>query len=100
MQDKLRTLKNNDGMTLKAYKSIMYKSGYQVADYGVECKTVEEAVKAIEDMNGNCGIWYSDGIYYVDHSYRVATKKQALADGRKYNQISVLKWADMSLVYC
>lgn len=100
MLNTLKALKNNDGLTLKDYKSIIYKTGYQVADYGVECKTAEEALKAIKDMNGDCGIWYSDGVYYVDHSYRVNTKKQALADGKKYNQISVLKWADMSLVYC
>ena len=100
MKEKLEALKNNDGMTLKGYKEIVYKTGYQVADYGVECRNVQEALQAVQDMNGNCGIWYSDGIYYVDHSYRVSTKKQALADGKKYNQISVLKWSDMSLVYC
>lgn len=100
MKEKLEALKNNDGMTLKDYKEITYKTGYQVADYGVECRNAQEALRAVQDMDGNCGIWYSDGIYYVDHSYRVNTKKQALADGKKYNQISVLKWADMSLVYC
>ena len=100
MLEAIKALKNNDGLTLKDYKAIMYKTGYQVADYGVEATTAEAALEAIKEMNGNCGIWYSDGVYYVDHSYRVKTKKQALADGKKYNQISVLKWSDMSLVYC
>ena len=96
----LKALKNNDGLTLKDGKAITYKTGYQVADYGVECKTLEEAEKAIAEMNGTCGIWLSDGIYYVDHSFRVNTKKEALKIGRENNQISVLKWSDMSLVYC
>ena len=96
----LKALKNNDGLTLKDGKAITYKTGYQVADYGVECKTLEEAEKAIAEMNGTCGIWFSDGIYYVDHSFRVNTKKEALKIGRENNQISVLKWSDMSLVYC
>lgn len=96
----LKALKNNDGMTLKDGKAITYKTGYQVADYGIECKTLEEAEKAIAEMNGTCGIWFSDGIYYVDHSFRVNTKKEALKIGRANNQISVLKWSDMSLVYC
>lgn len=96
----LKALKNNDGLTLKDGKAITYKTGYQVADYGVECKTLEEAEKAIAEMNGTCGIWLSDGIYYVDHSFRVNTKKEALEIGRAHNQISVLKWSDMSLVYC
>lgn len=96
----LKALKNNDGLTLKDGKAITYKTGYQVADYGIECKTLEEAEKAIAEMNGTCGIWFSDGIYYVDHSFRVNTKKEALEIGRAHNQISVLKWSDMSLVYC
>lgn len=100
MINSLKTLKNNDGLTLKEGKAITYKTGYQVADYGLECKTLEEAEKAIAEMNGTCGIWFSDGIYYIDHSFRVNTKKEALKIGRENNQISILKWSDMSLVYC
>lgn len=96
----LTALKENDGFTIKKAKPIKYKTGYQVADYGVECYTIEEAEKAIKDYNGTCGVWYSEKIYYVDHSFRVKTKKEALKIGKEYNQISVLKWSDMSLVYC
>ena len=78
----------------------MYKTGYQVADYGTECKTIEEALKAIEAMNGDCGVWYSDKTYYIDHSFRVNTKKEALTIGREHDQISVLDWKTMKLIYC
>lgn len=57
-------------------------------------------MKAIEDFKGNCGIWLSDGVFYVDHSMRVKTKKQALAIGRACNQQTILKWSDMSLIEC
>lgn len=100
MINQLKALKNNDGLTLKKYKSVSYKTGFQVADYGVECRTVEEAASAIKDMNGSCGVWYSNGIYYIDHSFRVKTKKEGLKIGREHQQISILKWSDMSLVYC
>lgn len=100
MKEMLQELKENDGLTLKGYKAIMYKTGYQVADYGTECKTVEEALKAIDSMNGDCGVWYSDKTYYIDHSFRVDTKKEALAIGRKHNQISILNWKTMQLIYC
>lgn len=100
MKKMLQALKENDGLTLKGYKAIMYKTGYQVADYGTECKTVEEALKAIEAMNGDCGVWYSDKTYYIDHSFRVNTKKEALAIGREHDQISVLDWKTMKLIYC
>jgi hypothetical protein len=93
-------LKNNDGLTLKEGKMITYKSGYQVATEGVECHTAREAFQAIKAYGGNCGVWYSEGIYYIDKSHRVSTKKEALAVGRACNQISVLCWRTMGLVYC
>lgn len=100
MYNMIKALKNNDGLTLKANKAITYKTGYQVADYGVERKTLKGAINAIKRMGGNCGVWYSEGIYYIDHSFRVKTKKEALKIGKEYNQISILKWSDMSLIYC
>lgn len=100
MLEMLKALKDNDGLTIKNGRSIQYKTGYQVADYGVERKTIKGAANAIARMNGNCGVWYSNGIYYIDHSFRVKTKREAIEIGRKHNQISVLKWSNMSLVYC
>ena len=100
MLEILRNLKNSDGLTLKNGKSIHYKTGWQVAGYGTECKTAVAAAQAVEKFNGTCGIWYENGIYYIDHSFRVKIKKEALAIGRKNNQISILKWSNMSLVYC
>lgn len=93
-------LAENDGMTLKNGNKITYKSGWQVATEGVECKTAREAMNAVKAYNGNCGVWYSEGIYYVDKSKRVNTKREAMEIGRACNQISILKWANMSLAYC
>ena len=93
-------LSENDGMTLKNGNKITYKSGWQVATEGVECKTAREAINAVKAYNGNCGVWYSEGIYYVDKSKRVNTKREAMEIGRACNQISILKWANMSLAYC
>lgn len=96
----LKALANNDGLTLKKGKSIIYKTGYQVATEGVECHTAEAALKAIDSYNGNCGVWLSDGIFYIDKSHRVSTKRDALELGRACKQISILKWSNMSLIYC
>lgn len=93
-------LSENDGMTLKNGNKITYKSGWQVATEGVECKTAREAMNAVKAYNGNCGVWYSEGIYYIDKSKRVSTKREAMEIGRACNQISILKWANMSLAYC
>ena len=96
----IRKLKENDGMTLKYGRIITYKSGWQVADYGEELKTAEEAIKVVRRMGGNCGIWYSGGIYYIDHSFRISTKKEALAIGREHGQISIWGWKLQRLAYC
>lgn len=93
-------LAENDGITLKGGKSIRYKTGYQVATEGIETKSAREAINAVKAYGGNCGIWYSEGIYYIDKSHRVNTKREALEVGRACNQISVLSWRNMGLVYC
>lgn len=96
----LRKLQNNDGLTLKNGKPITFKSGWQVATEGVETRDQKEAMKAVKAYGGNCGIWFSEGVYYIDKSHRVNTKREAMEIGRACNQISVLKWANMSLAYC
>jgi hypothetical protein len=96
----LRKLTNNDGLTLKQGRPIMYKSGYQVATEGKETTDIREAMQMVKDYKGNCGVWYSEGIYYIDKSHRVSTKTEALRIGRQHNQISILKWKGMELCYC
>lgn len=96
----LRRLTNNDGLTLKNGKIITYKSGWQVATEGIETTDINEAIKAVRAYGGDCGVWFADGVYYIDKSHRVNTKRKALELGRACKQISVLRWRDMGLVYC
>lgn len=96
----IRKLANNDGLTLKGGKKVNYKSGWQVADYGKEFTTPEETIQEVRQMGGNCGVWFENGIYYVDHSFRVNTKREAMEIGRANNQISILSWRNMKLAYC
>lgn len=93
-------LAENDGLTLKAGKPITYKTGWQVATEGIETTSAREAINAVKAYGGNCGVWYSNGVYYIDKSKRVNTKREALAIGKAHNQISVLGWHNMSLAYC
>lgn len=96
----IKGLKNDDGLTLKEGKRIAYKTGYQVATEGIETTDAREAINAVKAYKGDCGVWFSNGVYYIDKSHREATKRNALAVGRACKQISILKWSDMSLVYC
>lgn len=79
----IKKLQNNDGLTLKGGKCITYKSGYQVATEGIETTDPQEAIKAVRAYGGNCGVWFENGIYYIDKSHRVTTKKDALQLGRE-----------------
>lgn len=96
----IRKLSNNDGLTLKKGKIITYKSGWQVATEGIETRDAREAINAVKAYKGDCGVWYSEGIYYIDKSKRVNTKREALEIGRACNQISILCWRTMGLAYC
>lgn len=96
----IRKLTNNDGLTLKKGKIITYKSGWQVATEGIETRDAREAINAVKAYRGDCGIWYSEGIYYIDKSKRVSTKREAMEIGRACNQISILCWRTMGLAYC
>ena len=95
----LLALKNNDGMTLRNGKPITYKTGYQVGLSGIETSDLNKAKEAVQAYNGNCGIWFSDGIYYIDNSVHISSKHAAVDTGKACKQISILKWSDMSLIY-
>ena len=96
----IKNLKNNDGLTLKNGQRITYKTGWQVATEGVETTDAREAINAVKAYKGNCGVWFADGVYYIDKSKRVNTKREALAIGKAHDQISVLGWHNMTLAYC
>ena len=96
----LSILANNGGFTIKKYNIVAYKTGWQVATSGIETKDIEAAKQAIESYNGSCGVWFADGIYYVDECQRVDTKKKALEIGRMCAQISVFGWKRGNLAYC
>ena len=96
----LKKLKNNDGLTLKKGKIINYKTGWQVATEGRETANIQEAMQMIREYKGDCGVWFSEGIYYIDKSHRVNTKREAMTIGRACNQISILNWRTMGLAYC
>lgn len=96
----IRNLKDNEGLTLKDGRIINYRTGWQVATEGLELTNIHDVIPAIKHYGGNCGIWFSNGIYYIDKSHHVKTKQEALAIGRAHNQISIFGWKHSNLVYC
>lgn len=95
----IRNLKDNDGMTLKSGKRIIYKSGYQVATEGIETTDAREAINAVKAYGGNCGIWFFNNCYFVDRCHRVSTKKAAVEKGKAHAQISIFDWKKQNCIY-
>lgn len=96
----IKKLKENDGLTLRNGKPITYRTGWQVATEGIETTDPDVAIKAVKAYGGNAGLWYHQGVYYIDKSKRISTKKEALRIGRECKQISILGWRNMGLAYC
>ena len=95
----IRKLNNGDGFTLHYGKKIQYKTGWQVADYGFETTSPETAIQFVRMFGGNCGVWFEDGIYYIDHSFRVTTKHDAMLIAAETDQISIYGWRAGKLAY-
>ena len=88
-------LANNEGLTFRNGKIVEYKTGWQVAYAGIEVKTAQEVSDILHSpigKKGYLGVWFSEGIYYVDFSRRVNTKSEALTIGKACNQQSIYAW--------
>jgi hypothetical protein len=102
----IRNIENNKGLTLRNGKIVEYKTGWQVGIMGIEVKTAEEVSEILHHgigRTGNIGIWYSEGIYYIDISKRITTKQDALKVGKIMNQQSIYGWRPRKagqLVWC
>ena len=102
----IRNIENEGGLTLRNGKIVEYKTGWQVGITGITCKTPEEVTELLHKgigRKGNIGIWYSEGIYYIDISKRITTKQDALKVGKIMNQQSIYGWRPRKagqLVWC
>lgn len=95
----LEAMENNGGATLEGFKPVTYDDGYQVGIAGVIVDNVSDAEKAIDLYNGNCGVWYSEGLYYIDNSVHIENKRDALTIGKACEQQSILQWDGMHLIF-
>lgn len=102
----IRNLANNEGLTLRNGKIVQFKSGWQVGIKGVECKTPEEVSAVLHSIlgrTGDIGIWFSDGVYYVDVCVHITGKYEALRLGKTMNQQSIYSWRPRKrgqLIWC
>ena len=91
-----RIKKENSGLTLKDYKSIHYETGFQYSktENGSTntCVSVGMACAMVQSFNGTCGIWYDNGLFYIETSYHTEDLHEAYIMARKYHQKSIYAW--------
>ncbi len=99
----IKSIKKNGGATINKYGvRVNMKSGYQVSKQDLliipveelDKYTLKELLKLLVKRGDYLGVWIDDGKAYIDISYRIATKKQAMTVGRELNQLTVLRWRD------
>ena len=91
-----------DRKTALSVLAVLQKSTFSALknETAQQLARAKEAMQAVKAYKGNCGIWFSNGIYYIDNSKRVNTKREAMTIGKACKQISVLCWRNMKLAYC
>lgn len=91
-----RVRDKDGGATLVAGKPIHASTGYQYSKTPNtetnSTKSISRAVIMIRKMEGNCGIWYNSGKFYIETSYWTPDLNEALEMGRKYGQLAVYDW--------
>ena len=91
-----RVRDKDGGATLVSGSPIHATSGYQYSKTPNtetnSTESLEKAVVMVQVMDGNCGIWYNDGKFYIETSYWTEDLDEALEMGRKYGQMAIYDW--------
>lgn len=90
------------GMTLLDGCPVRYQTGYQVGIKGFTFNTPEEVSRFLhtEGRDGCWGIWVENGLWYVDQSVRVISKKEAINLGVEHNQLAIYGWKEDQCFNC
>ena len=99
----IKSIKRNGGATINKYgERVTMKTGYQVSKRDLLIIPIEKLDKFVLktllakllSRGDYLGVWIDDGKVYIDISHRVATRGKAMEEGRKLNQLTILRWRD------
>lgn len=103
----IKSILKNGGATInnKGVRVTM-KSGYQVSICDIAIISVsdfnkyilKELLTRLSSRGEYLGVWVDNGKVYIDISRRIPTKAEAVAEGKRLNQISILKWKNMECI--
>jgi hypothetical protein len=103
----IKSILKNGGATInKNGVRIKMKSGYQVSIHDIAILPVEqfnkyilkELITRLSSKGEYLGVWVDDNKVYIDISRRIPTKAKAVEEGKRLNQISILKWKNMECI--
>lgn len=93
---------NSSGATLENYLPIHHENGYQYSTTengsGNSTTDINAAAAMIDSLHGTCGVWYDNGIFYIETSYHAATLESAMNAAKKAKQLSIYDWKNDSYI--
>lgn len=93
----MKALTDGDGATLDNTRHYLnYDTGYSVATTNYTYTTARAAYRAVLEMcydGKGVGVWYSNGIYYIDESKYILDYEEANRIGVECNQQQIFDWS-------
>ncbi len=93
---------NNSGATLENYMPAKYETGYQYSitpnNAGNMYTDAAAAAVRISELKGSCGIWFSNGYFYIETSYHAESLEQAMTEAKAADQLTIYDWKNDSYI--
>lgn len=92
------SITQSGGITVSNGKPANHKAGYQVAtDNSVEIKSEELGkILLLADIweLKDFGIWYDDGLWYLDtESKHITNREEAIQKAKEWKQLAIYEWS-------
>jgi len=88
-------------------KAVRFDKGYQVSKTGINFKDLDEALKNLERLADELqegdswyiGLWHQDGTLYIEPSYHIENRDEAIKVGVYHKQESIYDWENDDLIW-
>jgi hypothetical protein len=88
-------------------EAVRFNKGYQVSKTGINFNDLDEALKNLERLANELqegdswyiGLWHQDGTLYIEPSYHIENRDEAIKVGVYHKQESIYDWENDDLIW-
>jgi len=88
-------------------EAVRFTKGYQVSKTGIEFKDLDKALEKLERLNEELqdndswfiGLWHDGSTLYIEPSYHILDRDEALKVGAYHKQLSIYDWVNDDLIW-